>query len=186
MRREEGSAHLEGLELQGCGCFPPPPPHPGPHQELTQPPPISLCGVSSGSKQIPGSQRRAQPWWLRAAGRAHTSPLFYEHWAEVSRPSPIAMGCEGSGWEPNSCLLPWLGAPAAMSEPTGVRFPSHRKCHERDLVRLNVQYIVSILVFFWFSIHYSSYITCINCIDCAFKAVTKLSENKRREKGKKK
>lgn len=37
-------------------------------------------------------------------------------------------------------------------------------------------------VFFWFSIPYSSYITCINCIDCAFKAVTKLSELKSENK----
>lgn len=27
-------------------------------------------------------------------------------------------------------LLPCLVAPAGMSEPTGVRFPSGRKCHE--------------------------------------------------------
>lgn len=127
--RREAHTCRDTARAAGLWLLPPPPTSPGTPTRSSLSPTAACVGFPESSR---ARLLRGRPaWWLCAAGREHASLLFcYEHWSEVSRPSPTAVGCEGSEWEPDSCLLPGLGAPAGMSEPTGVRFPSCRKCHE--------------------------------------------------------
>lgn len=84
-------------------------------------------------------------------------------------------------------VKPWTWRPPCSPEPQqawgtlqSVPSPRGRSCHKHHAVRLVVPSAASILVF-WFRARASACVTCINCMDCAFQAVPKWSEHKRRE-----